>query len=98
MAYSLELHELNNGWPHQVIVPAYRCTGRAYREQLRFGEALSMCSHVGAVRIGDTLYRIFRFRDRQHARLFESRFDGTRYLAVGARRNVTMIPVLGVVR
>ena len=57
-----------------------------------------MCSVVGSTRIDDTLFRIFRFRDRRGAREFEAKFEGMRYLAVGSRCNVTMVPVIGVVR
>jgi len=67
---------IDRDWPHQVAVPARRCTSRNYETIRIFCEGLSLCP------LGHSFYRdgtdmnVFCFADRAHAERFLARFGG----------------------
>jgi hypothetical protein len=69
---------IDRDWPHQVALPAYRCSGRNYVtiHLFRDGERLSLCPR------GHSFYRdgvdmnVFRFAQHRHAEQFRERFGG----------------------
>ena len=67
---------IDRDWPHQVALPAYRCTGGNYVTIRIFCEGLSLCDR------GHSFYRngmdmnVFCFAVREHAEQFRERFGG----------------------
>jgi hypothetical protein len=67
---------IDRDWPHQVALPAYRCTGGNYVSIHLFCEGLSLCPR------GHCFYRdgidmnVFCFAEREHAEIFRKRFAG----------------------
>jgi hypothetical protein len=72
----LAKHSIDRDWPHQIALPAYRCTGGNYVAIRRFCEGLSLCDR------GHSFYRdgvdmnVFCFSVREHAERFQGRFGG----------------------
>ena len=67
---------IDRHWPHQVALPAYRCTGGNFVTIHLFCVDLSLCPR------GHSFYRdgmdmnVFCFAERAHAELFQERFGG----------------------
>ena len=67
---------IDRDWPHQVALPAYRCTGGNFMTIHLFCENLSLCPR------GHSYYRdgmdmnVFCFAERAHAEQFRERFGG----------------------
>ena len=73
--------ELSNGtmdrqWPHQVALPATRCTGHNYVTIRLFCDGLSLCPRTHSFRRADTDMLVFCFAERTHAEQFRERFGG----------------------
>ena len=68
---------------HQVMIEAYRCTGKQFSDMRRYCDilALDLCRKIQSVRTNDVLYRIFAFSEPRHAQMFADRFGGIRYFA-----------------
>jgi hypothetical protein len=67
---------IDSGWPHQVALPAYRCTGGNYVTMRLFCEGLSLCDRGDAFRHDDVDMNVFCFAQREHAERFCDRFGG----------------------
>ena len=67
---------IDSGWPHQVALPAYHCTGGNFVTIHLFCEDLSLCPR------GHSFYRdgmdmnVFCFAERVDAEQFRERFGG----------------------
>jgi hypothetical protein len=75
--------EFSNGaidrdWPHQVALPAYRCTGGNYVtiHLSCDGEHLSLCPRGHSFYRDGTDMNVFCFAEREHAERFRERFGG----------------------
>lgn len=64
------------GWPHQVALPADRCSGKYFDIHREFCRDLSLCTMGHSVGHAGASYRIFCFSDAEHAQLFREAFDG----------------------
>ena len=62
---------MDRQWPHQVALPASRCTGGNYVTMRLFCEGLSLCP-----RRDDADVLVFCFAERVHAEQFHQRFGG----------------------
>ena len=73
---------VNEGWPYQVIVPAYLCTGKQFFEQRNFcaTRQFDLCGRVGSALIDETAYRVFCFAEKRHAKAFGQAYGGISYL------------------
>ena len=73
---------VNEGWPYQVIVPAYLCTGKQFYEQRKFCDmrGFDLCGRVGSALINEIAYRVFCFAEKRHAQAFGQAFGGIRCL------------------
>lgn len=89
---------VDRGWPYQVLVPAFQCTGRQYQQQLTFCAGMSLCKRVGSSLVGGQAYRIFCFKERRDAAAFRVKYDGVFRFPQSKDPGFTMIPVIGVVR
>ena len=69
---------MDHRWPHQVALPAYRCTGHTYLTMHFFCDAqrLSLCTRRRSYRQDDVDMTVFCFADRGHAEKFRDRFGG----------------------
>ena len=67
---------MDRQWPHQVALPAARCSGHNYVTIRLFCEGLSLCSRTHSFRRGDTDMLVFCFAERDHAERFRDRFGG----------------------
>ena len=67
---------IDHDWPHQVAIPADRCTGRNWDLIREFCKGLSLCPR-GHFFYRDVIgFNVYCFADRQHADRFCTRFDG----------------------
>jgi hypothetical protein len=67
---------IDRQWPHQVALPASRCTGHNYVTIRLFCEDLSLCTRGHTFRRGDLDMNVFCFAERGHAERFRDRFGG----------------------
>ena len=67
---------IDRQWPHQVTLPAQRCTGHNYVSIRLFCEGLSLCPRGHSFRRDDIDFVVFCFADRAHADQFHERFGG----------------------
>jgi hypothetical protein len=63
---------MDQDWPHQVALPAYRCLGHNYLTMRFFceGEGLSLCPRTPSLRRTDQDVLVFSFAERTHAEHF----------------------------
>jgi hypothetical protein len=67
---------IDRDWPHQIALPAARCSGRNYVTMHLFCEGLSLCPRGHSFRRDCTDMNVFCFADRAHAEQFRERFGG----------------------
>lgn len=67
---------VDRGWPHQVAVPADRCSGKFFNIHRAFCAGLSLCERGHSVQHEGISYRVFCFAEPEHARAFLEAFDG----------------------
>jgi hypothetical protein len=67
---------IDAGWPHQVALPASRCTGANYVTIRLFCEGLSLCECGHSFYRDDAYVSVFCFAEREHAERFRERFGG----------------------
>jgi hypothetical protein len=67
---------IDRDWPHQIALPAYRCTGGNYVTIRLFCENLSLCSRGHSFYRDGTDFNVFCFAEREHAEHFRERFGG----------------------
>jgi hypothetical protein len=67
---------MDRQWPHQVALPAARCSGHNYVTIRLFSECLSLCPRTHSFRRDDTDMLVFCFAQRAHAESFRDRFGG----------------------
>jgi hypothetical protein len=67
---------IDREWPHQVALPAARCTGHNYVTIRLFCEGLSLCPRGHCFDRDSTDWNVFCFADRAHAEQFHYRFGG----------------------
>ena len=67
---------IDREWPHQVALPASRCTGRNYVTIRLFCEGLSLCPRGHSFRRDSIDMIVFCFAERVHAEQFQARFGG----------------------
>ena len=67
---------MDRQWPHQVALPAARCSGHNYVTIRLFCEDLSLCPRTHSFRRDDADMLVFCFADRAHAEQFQQRFGG----------------------
>jgi hypothetical protein len=74
----LSKHTIDRDWPHQVALPAYRCTGGNYVAIHLFcgGDGLSLCPRGHSFYRDGTDINVFCFAEREHAERFRERFGG----------------------
>jgi hypothetical protein len=72
----LSKHAIDRDWPHQVALPAYRCTGGNYVTMRLFCEELSLSPRGHSFYRDGTDMNVFCFARREHAELFRDRFGG----------------------
>jgi hypothetical protein len=74
----LNKHTIDRDWPHQVALPAYRCTGGNYVTIHIFcdDEGLSLCPRGHSFYRDGTDMNVFCFAEREHAERFRGRFGG----------------------
>jgi len=63
-------------WPHQVALPADRCSGRNFVTIRLFCEGLSLCPRGHCSHRDSIDFNVFCFAERPHAEQFQSRFGG----------------------
>jgi hypothetical protein len=78
VACELSKHTIDRDWPHQVALPAYRCTGGNYVNIHLFcdAERLSLCPRGHSFYRDGTDMNVFCFAKREHAERFRERFGG----------------------
>ena len=67
---------IDRDWPHQVALPAHRCTGHNYVTMRLFCEGLSLCSRGHCFRRDGIDMNVFCFTERADAEQFQTRFGG----------------------
>jgi hypothetical protein len=67
---------IDREWPHQVALPASRCTGHNYVTLRLFCEGLSLCPRGHTFRRDDADMSVFCFAVRAHAEQFRHGFGG----------------------
>jgi hypothetical protein len=67
---------IDRDWPHQVALPAARCSGPNYVTICLFCEGLSLCPRGHSFRRNNTDMNVFCFAERAHAEQFQGRFGG----------------------
>ena len=72
----LSKHTIDRNWPHQVALPAYRCTDGNYVTIRLFCEGLSLSPRGHSFCRDGTDMNIFGFAEREHAEQFRDRFGG----------------------
>ena len=72
----LSKHMIDRDWPHQVALPAYRCTGGNHVTIHLFCADLSLCPRGHSFYRDRTDLNVFCFAKREHAEQFRERFGG----------------------
>jgi len=67
---------IDSDWPHQVALPAYRCTGSNYVTIRLFCEGLSLCDRGHSFYRDGADFNVFCFAERDHAGRFREQFGG----------------------
>jgi hypothetical protein len=67
---------IDREWPHQVALPAARCTGHNYITIRLFCEGLSLCPRGHSFYRNDMDMSVFCFAKWTHANQFQARFGG----------------------
>lgn len=70
---------IDRGWPYQVAVPEDSCIGKRFDEARTFCKDLSLCTRGHSVRHDDISYRVFCFKEQEHAAVFREAFGGTQF-------------------
>ena len=69
-------HIIDRDWPHQIALPAYRCTGGNYVTIHLFCQDLTLCPRGHSFYRDGTDMNVFCFAEREHAEQFRERFGG----------------------
>jgi hypothetical protein len=72
----LEKRMIDREWPHQVALPAERCSGHNYVTIHLFCDGLSLCPRGHFFRRSGIDMHVFCFAQRAHAEQFQERFGG----------------------
>ena len=72
----LSKRALDRGWPHQVALPANRCTGPNFVSIRYFCEGLSLGPRGHCFRRNHVDFNVYCFADPEHAERFCARFNG----------------------
>jgi hypothetical protein len=77
-AGELSKANIDRDWPHQIALPAARCSGANYVTLRLFceHEGLSLCDRGHSFYRDDTDMVVFCFAQRDHAEIFHDRFGG----------------------
>jgi hypothetical protein len=67
---------MDRQWPHQIALPAARCSGGNYVTIRLFCEGLSLCPRTHSFRQNDHDMVVFCFANRAHAEQFRECFGG----------------------
>ena len=67
---------IERDWPHQIALPAERCSGYDYVTIRLFCEDLSLCPRGHSFRRDNIDMNVFCFAERAHAEQFRGRFGG----------------------
>jgi hypothetical protein len=67
---------IDRDWPHQVALPAHRCTGGNYVTIHLFCEGLTLCPRGHSFYRDGTDMNVFCFAERENAEQFRERFGG----------------------
>jgi hypothetical protein len=67
------------GWPHQVALPADRCSGKNTAIIHEFCKDLSLCSRGHSVMREDEWFNVYCFKESVRADLFMQRFGGEKF-------------------
>jgi hypothetical protein len=67
---------IDRGWPHQVALPAARCTGGNYVTTRLFCEGLSLCDRGHSFYRDTADFDVFCFAKREDAERFRELFGG----------------------
>jgi len=67
---------MDREYPHQVALPAARCSGGKYVTIRLCCDGLSLCPRTHSYRRDDADVLVFCFADRVHAEQFRDRFGG----------------------
>ena len=67
---------IDRDWPHQVALPAFRCTGSQHNDHAAFCGDLSLCPRGHWFYRDGHDFKVFCFADPEHARQFCERFGG----------------------
>jgi hypothetical protein len=67
---------IDREWPHQVALPASRCSGPNYPILRQFCEGLWLCQRGHCFRRDDADWVVWCFADPEHAARFQRCFGG----------------------
>ena len=70
--------DIDQKWPHQVVLPARACEGGGYKEIDEFCRDLSLCNRGHSVHHDGKWYRVYCFSDLAGAK-FKERFGGEKF-------------------
>jgi hypothetical protein len=75
----LSASAIDNGWPHQVVVPARLCERDGYNEIHEFCRDLTLSSRGHALYHDGQWFHIYCFREPADALKFMERFGGEKF-------------------
>ena len=70
---------IDQGWPHQIVLPARRCESGGYEEIHEFCNNLTLCSRGHAVFHDREWFQVYCFQNTTDADKFLQRFGGERF-------------------
>lgn len=70
---------LDREWPHQVMLPANRCSGEWYPLMHAFCLHLSLAPRHHSLVRNDEWHLVFCFAVKEHAEIFRERFSGEHF-------------------
>jgi len=75
---------IDNGWPHQVVIPASDVQGAGYAPRYTFAESMSLCRRGHSFRRDDRDFIVMCFAQKADAERYIPRVGGA-YTTPGAR-------------
>jgi hypothetical protein len=73
---------IDQGWPHQVVLPAPLCERHGYNEIHEFCRDLTLCSRGHALFHDGQWIHVYCFKEAVDAQKFVERFDGEKFDSV----------------
>jgi hypothetical protein len=80
---------VDQGWPHQVVLPARMCERDGSNEIHEFCRDLTLCSRGHALFHGGQWFHVYCFKEPADAQKFMDRFGGAKFNPIQRGRGLS---------